>query len=116
MLDKSKLPGDLWARMTWIPPEGSDAEERPIALVSDRRRWMTGLVVTVVGILLFIALAIVRAPLVVLFLPMVLSVVGSRYAAGGPSGYYEVREDGSLGDFLGRKTPLGLSRMRRTKA
>jgi hypothetical protein len=116
VVDRSKLPSDLWVRMVWSPKDPADPEERPVALVTDRRRWMTGLVPTVVGILLLIALAIVHAPLVLLLLPMVLSVAGARYAAGGPSGYYEVREDGSLGDFLGRKTPLGLSGMRASKA
>jgi hypothetical protein len=116
VVDKSKLPADLWVRMVWSPKDPSDPEERPLALVTDRRRWMTGLIPTAVGILLLIALAIVHAPLALLLLPMVLSLVGARYAAGGPSGYYEVREDGSLGDFLGRKTPPGLSAMRRSRA
>jgi hypothetical protein len=39
-----------------------------------------------------------------------------QYGLRGRTGYYEVAEDGSLGEFLGLKTPLGLSAMRRSKA
>jgi hypothetical protein len=77
---------------------------------------MIGLVPAVLGFLLLIALALIRAPLVLLILPMAIAVVGARYASGGQAGYYEVSENGSLGDFLGRRTPMGLSEMRRTKS
>ncbi len=116
MLDRSKLPGDLWVRMMWVPKEATGIQDRPIALVGDRRRWLIGLIPTVLGFLLLTALALIRATLVLLLLPMAIAIAGARYAAGGRAGYYEVREDGSLGDSLGRKTPLGLSEMRRTKA
>jgi hypothetical protein len=116
MLDRSKLPADLRVRMTWAPKDPPGIQDRPITLVSDRRRWVIGLIPTILGGILLITLALLHAPLGVLVLPMVVSVVGARYAAGGPSGYYEVRDDGSLGDFLGRKVPIGISEMRRTKA
>jgi hypothetical protein len=116
MLDKAKLPADLWVRMTWAPKDPPGIQDRPITLVSDRRRWVIGLIPTILGGILLVTLALLHAPLAVLVLPMVVSVIGARYAAGGPSGYYEVREDGSLGDYLGRKVPVGLSEMRRTKA
>ena len=115
MLDRSKLPNDLWVRMVWAPKDGSGIQDQPIALVSDRRRWVMGLIPTVLGGLLLIALALIRAPVLLLIVPLVVSVAGARYAAGGQAGYYEVRADGSLGDFLGRKAPLGISEMRRTK-
>jgi hypothetical protein len=38
-----------------------------------------------------------------------------RPVGGGQTGYYEVREDGSLGDFLGRQIPAALKGMRPTK-
>jgi hypothetical protein len=115
VVGKSKLPGDLWVRMMWAPKEVAGIQDQPIALVGDRRRWRIGLIPTVLGFLLVIALALIRAPLVLLILPMAIAVAGARYTAGGQAGYYEVRGDGSLGDFLGRKTPPGLSEMRRTK-
>jgi hypothetical protein len=115
VVDKSKLQGDLWVRMMWAPKEAAGIQDRPIVLVGDRRRWRMGLIPTILGFLVVIALAVIRAPLLLLILPMAISVAGARYTTGGQAGYYEVREDGSLGDFLGRKTPLGLSEMRRTK-
>jgi len=116
MLDRPKLPADLWVRMTWAPKDPPGIQDRPITLVSDRRRWVIGLIPTILGGILLITLALLHAPLALLVIPIVVSVVGARYAAGGPSGYYEVRQDGSLGDFLGRKVPVGISEMRRTKA
>jgi hypothetical protein len=116
MLDRSKLPSDLWIRMTWAPKEPPGIQDGPITLVTDRRRWVIGGIPALLGFVLAIALALVHAPLVLLILLLLVSLAGARYAAGGPSGYYDVRADGSLGDYLGRKTPLGLSEMRRTKA
>ena len=116
MIDRTKLPDDLWVRMTWAPKDASGIQERPITLVSDRRRWLIGLIPVGLAGLLLIALALLHAPLVALIIPILVSVVGARYAASGSAGYYEVREDGTLGDFLGRKTPIGLSEMRRMKA
>jgi hypothetical protein len=115
VVDKSKLPGDLWVRMMWAPKEAAGIQDGPIALVGDRRRWRIGIIPTVLGFLLLIALAVIRAPVLLLILPMAISVAGARYTTGGHAGYYEVRDDGSLGDFLGRRTPLGLREMRRTK-
>ena len=116
MLDRSKLPRDLWVRMTWAPQEGSEPDERPIVLITDRRRWMIGLIPAVLGILLLSALFLARAPVVLLLLPIAIAIAAARYGAGGQAGYYEVKEDGSLGDFLGRKVPPGLSQMRRSKS
>jgi hypothetical protein len=116
VLDRSKLPNDLWVRMVWAPKDDSGIQDQPIALVTDRRRWVMGLIPTVLGGILLISLALLRAPIVLLIIPLLVSVAGARYAAGGRAGYYEVRRDGSLGDFLGRKPPLGISQMRRTRA
>jgi hypothetical protein len=116
VIDRTKLPDDLWVRMTWAPKNASGIQERPITLVSDRRRWLIGLIPVAVAGLLLIALALLHAPLVLLIIPILVSLVGARYAAGGSAGYYEVRDDGTLGDFLGRKAPVGISEMRRTKA
>jgi len=97
-------------------PDMLALEDQPIALVSDRRRWVMGLIPTVLGGLFLTTFALVRAPVVLLIVPLLVSLAGARYAAGGQAGYYEVRADSSLGDFLGRKAPLGISGMRRTKA
>jgi hypothetical protein len=116
VLDKAKLPGDLWVRMTWTPKAGSEPAERPIVLITDRRRWMIGLIPAVLGILILSALFLAHLPLVLLIVPMAISVAGARYGGGGQAGYYEVNDDGSLGDFLGRKIPVVLRYMRRAKS
>ena len=116
MLDRSKLPGDLWVRMTWTPKEGSEPDERPIVLITDRRRLMIGLIPAVLGILLLSALLLARVPVVLLILPIVAIIAAARYGGGGQTGYYEVKEDGSLGDFLGRRVPPVLREMRRARS
>lgn len=116
MLDKSKLPGDLWVRMAWAPKEGSQPDERPIVLITDRRRWLIGLIPAVLGILILSGLFLAHVPVVLLIVPMAIIVAGARYGGGGQAGYYEVSEDGSLGDFLGRKIPVVLRYMRRAKS
>jgi hypothetical protein len=115
VVDKSKLPSDLWVRMMWAPKEAAGIQDRPIVLVGERSRWTIGLVASVLGFVLLVALAVIHVPPALLLVPIVLALAGARYGASGRSGYYEVRKDGSLGDFLGRRTPLGLSEMRRAK-
>src|SRR5260370_38612278 len=95
----------------WTPKEPPGIQDRPIALVGDRRRWLIGLTPTVLGFLLLIALAVIRAPLVLLILPMGLAMVGARYATGGRAGFYEVRDAGGLGGCLGPSSPPGLRDM-----
>ncbi|HEX9094616.1 MAG TPA: hypothetical protein VF990_00795 [Candidatus Dormibacteraeota bacterium] len=92
MVDKSKLSADLWLRMVWVPQASTDPDDRLIALVVDRKRfWISAI-------------------------PMTLGLLAAyRYPRGGQSGYYEVREDGSLGDFLGSQIPAALKGMRPTK-
>ncbi|HXM52551.1 MAG TPA: hypothetical protein VN913_04650 [Candidatus Binatus sp.] len=102
--------------MTWTPKEGSEPDERPIVLITDRRRWTIGLIPAVLSILLLSAFFLAHVPAVLLILPLLVIVAGARYGGGGQSGYYEVREDGSLGDFLGRRIPPVLRDMRRVKS
>jgi hypothetical protein len=102
--------------MTWTPKEGSQPDERPIVLITDRKRWMIGLIPGVLGILLLSALFLAHLPVVLLIVPLAIIVASARYGGGGQAGYYEVREDGSLGDFLGRKIPPVLRDMRRAKS
>ena len=59
MVDKSKMPGDLWVRMMWAPKDPAGIQDRPIVLVGDRRRWLIGLTPTILGFLLLIALALI---------------------------------------------------------
>jgi hypothetical protein len=105
MLDRTKMPPNLWAHRLWVPNAGSDRGARTIAYVTERRRRMVGGVILVLGFVLVLAMPLAHAPVGLLMVGLVMSVVGGVYAAGGRSGFYEVAEDGSLGEFLGRSKP-----------
>jgi hypothetical protein len=105
MLDRTKVPSDLWIQRLWVP-DGSVEGKRSLALVTDKRRLIIGGAIMVVGFVVVIAARAIHAPWTVALAALVLEVVGGLYAAGGNrSGYYEVASDGSLGDYLGRKKP-----------
>jgi hypothetical protein len=112
-LDKTRLPADLWVRMLWLPRSGDDSQDLPIALVRDRRRFRLGLIPIVLAIPVAIALLFSHGSPVLAILVVLLTFAGYQIGAGGKSGYYEVRPDGSLGDFLGKRTPVGLPGMER---
>jgi hypothetical protein len=115
VIDKSKLPRDLWLRMVWAPGASPDPDDRPIALVTDRRRFSISVIPVGLALLVALVLLLLHAPAVLLLPLFLLLYVGYRYSVGGRTGYYEVREDGSLGDFLGRQIPAALRGMRPTK-
>jgi len=99
-----------------VPQPSADPDCRPIVLVSDRRRWLAGGIPLVLAALAAVALAILRAsPLLVLLL-IVAALAAYSYATGGKTGYYELRQDGSIGEFLGKRVPPVLSEMRRPKS
>ena len=116
MLDKAKLPRQTSARMLWVPADGADRSERPIVLITDRTRYLIGGIPMLAAFLVAVFLAFARAPTSTVLPLLAISIVAGIYARGGKSGYYEVARDGSLGDFLGRRVPVGLRSMRRTRA
>ena len=115
MVDKSKLPADLWLRMVWAPQASTDPDDRPIALVVDRKRFWISAIPMVLGLLVAIGLLLARASAALVLPVLALMFLTYRYARGGRTGYYEVREDGSLGDLLGSQIPGALKGMRPTK-
>ena len=115
MLDETKLPPNTFARMLWLPAGEADRSERPIVLITDRRRSLIGGVPMLAAFVVAIVLVVARAPAVAVVPFLIVVFVGGIYARGGKNGYYEVAQDGSLGDFLGRRMPLGLRSMRRTR-
>lgn len=115
MIDKSKVSADLWVRMVWAPQASTDPDDRPIALVTDRRRFLRSAIPMTLALLAAIALILVHASPLLLLLALAVSFAAFRYGRGGRSGYYEVRKDGSLGDYLGMRVPSGLRGMRPTK-
>ena len=86
-----------------------------MAFVTDKRRLIVGGATMVMGFAVVIAVRAIHAPWTVALIALFLELVGGLYAAGGQrSGFYEVAQDGSLADYLGRKRP-DLKSMRGTK-
>ena len=102
-LDKTKVPPDLWARRIWVPLSGSKPS---LVEVTDRKRLLIGAVIMLLG---FAVVVVVRAvnlhwAFAVSFL--ILEVIGGLYITGGKrGGFYELAQDGSLGDYLGKNKP-----------
>ena len=114
MLDRTKVPSDLWVQRLWVP-EGSVPGRPAVALVTDKKRLMIGGAIMVVGFAVVIGARMLHAPWTLALIALVLELVGGLYAAGGQrSGFYEVAPDGSLAEYLGRKAP-DLRSMRGTK-
>lgn len=104
MLDRAKMPG-FAAHRVWVPDAGSSPARRSIVYVTERRRRLIGGVLLAVGLIVMLAIAVTGAPFGLLVIALLLVVPGGGYALGGDSGFYEVAEDGSLGEFLGRAKP-----------
>jgi hypothetical protein len=101
--------------MVWAPQASTHPNDRPIALVTDRRRlWISGIPM-LLAFLVGIALAFVNASRLLLIPVLLVFALTYLYGLRGRTGFYEVSEDGSLGEFLGRRVPPGLSAMRRAK-
>lgn len=113
MLDRTKIPSDLWVQRVWVP-DGSAPGRRPIALITDRRRLVIGGGIMVLGFIVVIAAKALHFSWSVAMSALFLEVIGGLYAAGGRSGYYEVAADGSLGQYLAKRKP-DLRTMRATK-
>jgi hypothetical protein len=103
VLDRSKVPSDLWVRAVWEPEPGR--ADKTLAFVSDRRRWVPGAAVVGSGFVLLVLIAVARLQGALMIFPLMLSVLGLHYIQGGQGGWYEVNADGSLGDFLGQRQP-----------
>jgi hypothetical protein len=114
LLDGTKVPRDLVVHRVWAPEGAAGAGVRPVAYVTERRRRLVGGLLAGVGFVVLVVLFLVQAPSVLAILGLAISVAGGWYALGGESGFYEVKEDGSLGEFLGRSKP-DLGSMRRVK-
>jgi hypothetical protein len=113
VLDKTKIPPDLVVRRVWVPERDSDPRP-PIAYVSDRRRRVAGAVLIALGVILGLAALVTRTAFWLAFVPLLIAWAGVAYASGGRTGFYEVDDDGGLGEYLGRSRPE-LGSMRRSK-
>jgi hypothetical protein len=109
MLDKSKLPTELMANRVWVSVRDSD--DRAVAYVTERRRRMIGGALMLAGMLVMLAIVVLRSRAELVVIAIGIALAGAAYANGGRSGFYEVEADGSLGEYLGRAKPE-LSSMR----
>jgi hypothetical protein len=113
MLDRAKMPR-FSARRIWVPDEASSQAGPPIVYVTEHRRRLIGGLLIGLGLMVMLAIAVTSLPSGLLVIALLLIVPGGAYALGGESGFYEVAEDGSLGEYLGRTQP-DLRSMRGTK-
>jgi hypothetical protein len=111
MLDRTKMPGFV-AHRVWIP---NDSQARPsIVYVTERRRRLIGGLLIALALVVMLVIAVTSAPAGLVVIALFIIVPGGAYALGGDSGFYEVAQDGSLGEFLGKAKP-DLRAMRGTK-
>ena len=104
MFDRAKTPG-FAAHRLWVPDEATDPGRRSIVYVTERRRRLIGGALIGLGLVVMLAIAAAHAPSGLVVLGLFVLVSAGAYALGGESGFYEVAEDGSLGEFLGRTKP-----------
>jgi hypothetical protein len=104
VLDKSKIPTDLVLHRVWVPQRASDA--RPwVAYLSDRRRRTIGAALFALSLIGVIVAVATSAGFWLAFASLLIAWAGVAYASRGRTGFYNLREDGSLGDYLGRSPP-----------
>lgn len=104
MLQVAKFPSELRVHRIWEPRHASD-DRRPIAFATERRRRLIGAAVMAAGLVELLAILVFHLDVVLILVGLLMSLAGGVYANGGRAGFYEVEEDGSLGDYLGRARP-----------
>lgn len=104
MLDKSKLPSGLVVHRVWVREDAS-ATRRSIAYVGERRRRIVGTILIALGVIFALAVLVARTEFWIAFLSLLIAWGGVAYGGGGRTGFYEVGDDGGLGDYLGRSMP-----------
>jgi hypothetical protein len=104
VLDPAKLPSGLVVRQVWAPIDERD-DRRPIAQVGDRRRGIAGLTFIGAGVLLAVGGLLAGLGFWPALAGLLIAMAGVGFASGGRTGFYEVDEDGGLGEYLGRSQP-----------
>src|ERR1700686_2787969 len=113
VIDRAKIPG-FAAHRVWVPDGSSSPARRSIVYVTERRRRLIGGMFIALALGVMLAIVLTAAPIGLVVIALFIMVPGGAYALGGDSGFYEVAEDGSLGEFLGKAKP-DLRSMRGTK-
>src|ERR1700687_1850720 len=105
VLDRTKIPPDMRAHRVWVDERSSGRYPGAIAYVTETRRRMIGGTVAVLGFLIIATIGLAHLPYLLALVGLVVTGIGGTYALGGRSGFYEVTDDGSLGQFMGRGRP-----------
>jgi hypothetical protein len=113
MIDRARVP-DFTVHRAWIPDGSPSQARRSIVYVTERRRRLIGGLLVAFAFVVTLAIMLTTTPSGLIVIPLLIIVLGGAYALGGDSGFYEVAEDGRLGEFLGKTKP-DLRSMRGTK-
>jgi hypothetical protein len=108
VVDPSRVPRDLVVHGIWIPASEA-SPERPLAYVTERRRRAAGGAIIALAIVIAVVVAS-RGHFAVAIALMLAALAAAAYAGGGKAGFYEVCEDGTLGDYRGKTPPHGFLR------
>ena len=100
MIDQAKVPSGLAVLRVWTPVEPG-GDRRPLAYAVERRRRQVGIAVGVLGVLLALIALALSLPWLG-FAVFMAAMMGGFTSLGPASGFYEITEDGGLGQFLGR--------------
>jgi nucleoside permease NupC len=104
VLDNTKIPSGLVVNRVWMP-ENEPVQRRPIAYATEPRRRIAGAVMIALGVILGLAVAVARGPFWLAFASLLIAWAGVAHAGGGRTGFYEVDDEGGLGEYLGRSRP-----------
>jgi nucleoside permease NupC len=104
VLDYTKIPSGLVVNRVWVPVN-EPVHRRPIAYATEPRRRIAAAVMIALGVILGLAVAVARGPFWLAFVSLLIAWAGVAYAGGGRTGFYEVDDDGGLGEYLGRSRP-----------
>jgi hypothetical protein len=104
MIDRNKMP-DFKVHRVWVPDVSSSRTRRSIVYVTERRRRLIGGMLIALALVVMMAIVLTDAQIGLIVIALFIVGLGGAYALGGDSGFYEVAEDGSLGEFLGKAKP-----------
>ena len=110
----ARATADLKVHRVWVPDGPLPPVRRSIAYVTERRRRLIGGLIIAFALVVMLAVVLTAAPIGLVVIALFIMGPGVAYALGGDSGFYEMAEDGSLGEFLGKAKP-DLRSMRGTK-
>src|SRR5579872_4242624 len=114
MVDVNRVPAHLVVLRIWNP-DAASTDRGAIAYAFERKRRQAGAVLIVALFLMLLGGLLFHVPALatVVFLA---ALLGAGYCFGGSTGFYEINDDGSLGEYLGRMASLKGMHARRPTA